>query len=684
MHGADEFLRALAIVLCVAAVTTVVFRKLHQPVVLGYILAGLIIGPHVPIPVVASPDIVHKLSELGVILLMFGLGLDFSLRKLFRAAPTAGLTGILQCSVMVWLGYVTGTLLGWTPLESIFVGAIIAISSTTIIAKAFDEQGIQGPLREFVVAVLIVEDLIAVLLMAVLTGVSTGSGLSAFELARTVGRLVGFLVALVAIGLLVVPRVMRAIVKLDRGETTIVAAIAICFGVSFLAQALGYSVALGAFVAGMLVAESGEAKVIEPLVRPVRDVFGAVFFVSVGMLIDPATMASNWVAILVLTIVVVVGKLVSVALGAFLTGNGTRTSIAAGMSMSQIGEFSFIIAGLGVTLGALGPQIYPVAVAVSAITTLLTPWLIRGSTGFGSLVDAKLPKRMQTFVALYAGWIARLRNPRGESRSHVRRLARTLLLDVVVVAGVVIGVSLSFAWLTDWLETTFGLGHAVARLLVVIAGGAAALPFCLSILWVTRQIAKTLGDVALPRAAEGAVDLGKAPRSVLEVTVQLGGLLIAGLPLVALTQPFLHGYTGAIVLLVALTALGVVFWRTASELHGHVRSVSKVFVRALAAQAASGARGQPAVDKLAEARDLLPGVGEPVRIQIPADARAVGRSLADLELRGTTGATVLAIIRAGEGELPDAHDPLLAGDILAVAGIQDAINAATDLLTARK
>jgi len=368
-HG---FLSALTIVLCVAGVITVVFQRLHQPVVLGYILAGLLIGPHVPVPVVAEPDVVHTLSELGVILLMFGLGLEFNLRKLFRAAPTAGVTALLQCSVMMSLGYALARLFGWTTMESIFAGAFVSISSTTIIAKAFDEEKIGGELRELVVAILIVEDLIAVLLMAILTGASTGSGLSANELAILVVRLAAFLVGLVVIGLLVVPRLMRAVVRLGRPETIVVAAIGICFGAALLAQELGYSVALGAFVAGMLVAESGKVAEIEHLVQPVRDIFAAVFFVAVGMLIDPSQVVAHWPAILAFTVIVVVGKVTSVAFGAFMTGKGITTAVAAGLSLSQIGEFSFIIVGLGLSLGVIGPQEYPVAVAVSAITTRST------------------------------------------------------------------------------------------------------------------------------------------------------------------------------------------------------------------------------------------------------------------------------------------------------------------------
>ncbi len=401
MYGAHDLLTAITIVLCCAAVTTVVFQRLRQPVVLGYLLAGLIVGPHVPIPLIADRAIIQTLSELGVILLMFALGLEFSLRKLVQVGPTAGLTAIIQSSIMVWLGFLVGRGFGWTPRESIFAGAIIAISSTTIIAKAFDEQGVKGKLRELVVGVLIVEDLIGILLMAVLTAVSSGQGVSAGTVARSSAQLVAFLIGLVAAGMLVVPRAIRAINRLNRPETTLVASIGICFAIALLAQAFGYSVALGAFLAGSLVAESGQAKQVEHLILPVRDLFGAIFFVSVGMLIDPAVIAEHWPAVAVFTALVIAGKFVGVSLGAFLTGNGTRTSVEAGMSLAQIGEFSFIIAALGVSLGATRDFLYPIAVAVSAITTLTTPWSIRAAGPVAAFIDRKLPHPLQTFASLY-------------------------------------------------------------------------------------------------------------------------------------------------------------------------------------------------------------------------------------------------------------------------------------------
>jgi CPA2 family monovalent cation:H+ antiporter-2 len=685
MHGAADFLTALTIVLVVAGVTTVLFQRIHQPVVLGYILAGLIIGPHVPIPLVADAEIVLTLSELGVILLMFGLGLEFSVAKLFRAAPTAGVTALIQCSVMIWLGFVAGRLLDWTTLESVFAGAIVAVSSTTIIAKAFDEQGISGRLRELVVAILIVEDLIAVLLMAILTAAASGSGLSAAQLGLTIGRLAAFLIGVVVLGMLVVPRAIRAVVRLGRTETTVVASVGCCFAVSLLALELGYSVALGAFLAGVLVAESGEAHRIAEQVGPVRDVFAAVFFVSVGMIIDPAIVAEQWLAILVFTLVVVAGKIASVALGAFVTGAGTQTAVAAGMSLAQIGEFSFIIAGLGLALGAIREFLYPVAIAVSALTTLLTPWLIRSSGPTASWVDRKLPRPLQTFVTLYESWIERMRAapPSASARPTVRRLARVLLLDVLVVTAIVIAASLSLDGLAGVLVRETGLDATAARGVVIALAAALALPFCIGILRTSRLHAIALAELVVPPRDGGATDVGRASRTVLQAALRFAGVLAAGLPLVALTQPFLPGYVAAIALGLAVAALAVGFWRTAADLQGHVKAAAQVFLEALASQsAASGAsRTAPAPDLFAQARELLPGLGEIVRVEIRADSPAVGRSLADLALRGTTGATVLAITRASGGvAIPDAQEALRAGDVIALTGSQRAVADAVQIL----
>jgi CPA2 family monovalent cation:H+ antiporter-2 len=322
---------------------------------------------------VADRETVEQLAELGVILLMFSLGLEFTFSKLASVGPTAALVAVAQSSFMVWLGYTAGRLFGWTSLESLYAGAIIAISSTTIIVKAFEEQRVTGRLVEIVVGVLLLEDLVAIFLLALLTTVSSGEELTLAEFGWTAARLTAFLAALVSIGMLTVPRLMRAVLRLNRPETTLIAAVGLAFAFALVAIAFDYSVALGAFLAGTLVAESGQPKRIEQLVAPVRDLFAAVFFVAVGMMIDPALIAEHWVAVVVFTVLVIVGKVLGVSTSAFLTGYDPRTAVQAGMSLAQIGEFSFIIAGIGLSTGATRDFLYPVAVAVSAITTLTTP-----------------------------------------------------------------------------------------------------------------------------------------------------------------------------------------------------------------------------------------------------------------------------------------------------------------------
>ncbi len=679
MAGAYEFLQALTIVLGVAAVTTIVFQRLRQPVVLGYLLAGLIIGPYVPFPLVADAGIVHTLSELGVILLMFSLGLEFSLRKLLRVGPAAALTAIIETSVMVWLGSMVARLLGWSSREALFAGAVVAISSTTIIAKAFDERGVRGRLRELVVGILVVEDLIAILLMATLTAISTGAGLSANALVMTVGRLGGFLVGLVAVGLLVVPRLMRAVARLGRAETTLVASIGLCFGVALLAHEFGYSVALGAFLAGSLAAESGEGERIAELVRPVRDMFAAIFFVSVGMAIDPGILAEQWPAVLLLSVVVVAGKIGGVSLGAFLSGSGTRMSVAAGMSLAQIGEFSFIIAGLGAALGATRNFLYPVAVAVSALTTLSTPWLIRASGPVANFVDRKLPRPIQTFASLYGSWLEELKNaPRRQTLgARARRLAGLLFLDTALLAALVIGASVEIDVIAGEIMRRTGLEERFARGLVIGAAAALAVPFCAGVYGLTKRLGALLAEMALPGAANGTADLGRAPRRVLIVTLQLACVLVAALPLSAVTQQFIRGFPVIAVLFPALLALGIAFWRSATDLEGHVRAGAQLIVEALASQST----GHHELDQV---HRLLPGMGEPVSVELDAASAAIGKSLAQLNLRGVTGATVLAITRPGGNvPLPAAGEVLRTGDVLALAGTHEAIDAARQLLATR-
>jgi K+:H+ antiporter len=666
-------------VLGVAGVTTVVFQRLRQPVVLGYLLAGMIVGPHVAVPIVANEGIVRTLSELGVVLLMFALGLEFSLQKLLRVGPTAALTAAIQSGVAALLGYLAARALGWTVLEAMFSGAIVAVSSTTIIAKVFDEERIGGRLRELVVGILLVEDLIAIAFMAALTGVASGAGLSAGALLRTLGALALFLVTLLGVGIVVVPRFIRMVAKLGRPETTLVASVGVCFLISYVAQEAGYSVALGAFLAGSLVAESGHAEKIEHLVVPVRDVFAAIFFVSVGMSFDPAVVAQHAVAIGVLTVIVIAGKFLGVSLGAFFTGSGVRTAVQSGMSLGQIGEFSFIIAVTGLSLGATREFLYPVTVAVSAITTLTTPWMIRSAEPFARYVDHKLPPPLQTFTTLYGAWLERLSRPSAPA-SPWQRFARLLAVDSLALAALIAGVAAGLAPAVALIESRASISPAVARALLVVLACALALPLLIGIGRSARRLAAVLSLSALPREGAGA-DLDAAPRRALELTLRFASALLAGVLVLALTQPFLPAISTPIVLVALSGALAVAVWRGAADLDSHVRAGAQAVLETLATYATPGRPTSAEARPITEIQSLLHGLGEPVAVELDASCPSVGRSLAELDLRGLTGATVLAIAR-GQDSLPTpaATERLQTGDVLALAGTHDAVEAARVIL----
>jgi CPA2 family monovalent cation:H+ antiporter-2 len=683
VQDAHEFLHTLAVVLCAAAVTTVVFQRLKQPVVFGYLLAGMIVSPHVPIPLLADEATVRTLAEMGVILLLFALGLEFSLRKLIRVGPTAGGVAVAQSGIMVLIGYLLGRAFGWTTLESIYAGAVIAISSTTIIAKAFAEQRVTGRFTELVLGVLIIEDLIAIFLLAVLTTVSSGADISVASLAATGLRLAIFLAGLIGVGLLLIPRTVRAVVRMNRSETTLVATMGICFAAALLALTFGYSVALGAFIAGSLVAESGHEKTIEHLVQPVRDVFAAIFFVSVGMLIDPVLVAQHWFPVLVMTAAVIVGKVVAVTVSAFLVGYTPRTAVQAGMSLAQIGEFSFIIASVGLATGATRPFLYPIAVAVSAITTLTTPWLIRSAGPAAAYVDRKLPRPLQTFVALYGSWIERLRAARADKagRPRVRRLVGLVALDAAVIVAIVIGIAIELDHFSRVLGAWFGITVDAARLGVIATAVAVLLPLLIGLVRTARQLGLAVALAALP-APDAGVDLAAAPRRALVVTLQLVIVAIVAVVVTVATQPFVPPLRSALVLGTAfgtvLLVLGIGFWRSATDLHGHARAGAEIIVAALAQQmAADPGRGEASgsAQRIQRVREALPGMGDPVPLRIAAGSPVAGRSLADVNLRSITGATVLAILRdRGEQVLmPSGPQVLREGDLLAVIGSHDAV-----------
>ncbi len=676
-HGID-LVRDLAVVLMAAAVTAVLFQRLRQSIVLGYLLAGVVIGPYFGLRLVVDFDRIHTLAELGVILLMFSLGLKFQLHKLAALAPTAGVITVIEVGITMTLGFLAGQLLGWTTLESVFAGSIVAISSTMIITKLFEERDIRGRLADRVFSILVFEDLIVIFLITVLTAVATGINVSPEMLGLTLAKLVAFLGFFLIVGLLTLPRVLRRVGRQRRSETLLIVSIGLCFGSAFLARAVGFSVALGAFMAGSLIAESGVSHQVDRVIIPVRDMFAAIFFVSTGMLVDPAQVLAAWPAVLLLVIVVIVGKVLGVTVGTFIAGYGVQPAVRTGMSMAQIGEFSYIIAGIGVFYEVVGNQIYPAAVAVSVITASTSPLLLSQRDRVAHWVDHILPQRIKTFATVYASWVESLRKdtpPPGTAGGKIARLTRVMLLESVLLVTFTIGSAVGMAPIRQWVTDTTGLPRIPVALVALSLVAFVIFPIVLSIVGSARQLGSALALAAFP-VGKGGLDYGHEPRRALRLTAEIAIVLLVGTPIVVVTLPFIPAYIGPPALVILVALFGVAFWRSVGSLEGHYLATGGLITEALLRQRTGN---EPSA--IERVRDLMPGIGALTPITLADDSPALGKTLAEIDLRGLTGATIVALCRGEERiQFPSGGQQLHAGDLIALTGSESAIAAATKLL----
>jgi CPA2 family monovalent cation:H+ antiporter-2 len=432
----------LAIILIVAGIMTLIFRAIRQPVVLGYIVAGFLVGPHFKwVPSVVDTESVKVWAEIGVIFLLFALGLEFSFKKLAKVGHSASITAIAEVAGMTAIGYLTGKIFGWNTMDSLFLGGMLAISSTTIIIRAFDELNMKA--RSFVglvFGVLIVEDLVAILLMAGLSTIAVSQTVSGLALGLAGLKLVFFLIIWFLLGIFLIPSFLNRIRPFSNNESLLVVALGLCFLMVVLATKAGFSPALGAFIMGSLLAETVDGGKIEQIIHPVKNLFGAIFFVSVGMLIDPQILIQYWIPILVITLITTCGKFLTTLFGALLSRQSLRHSVQAGMSLAQIGEFSFIIAGLGLSLSVTSDFLYPIAISVSAITTFTTPYLIRSSDTMVHVLETRLPQK----------WLARLTqlqaasttpSPTEEWKTTAKSTGLKVILNAVSTSSIFLTIS---------------------------------------------------------------------------------------------------------------------------------------------------------------------------------------------------------------------------------------------------
>lgn len=643
----------LGLILSVAAVTTLVFKKIRQPLVLGYILAGLLVSPHVKyVPTVMDEASIGTWSEIGVIFLLFGLGLEFSFKKLAQVGGAAAVTAITTVLFMLGAGYATGQLLGWGGMDSMFLGGILSISSTTIIVRAFDELGLKTRgFARLVVGALVIEDLVAILLLVLLSTLAVGRQFEGTALLLEMGKLALFLALWFGGGIFLVPTLFKRTRHLMNDETLLVVALALCLAMAGLAVTAGFSAALGAFIMGSVLAETLLAERIEHLTRPVKDLFGAIFFVSVGMLIDPQVLRTEWAPVLVISAVVMVGQPLSSGVGALLAGQPLKRAVQAGMSLSQIGEFSFIIATLGLSLGVTSPRLYPIAVAVSVLTTFVTPYMIRGSAGMAARIERALPKGWAAALDRYSRQTEQVR-----VRSDWHKLLRAYGLNVGVLS--LLGVSvilLGERQLLPWASGRFGArqGAMVAGLLTLVA--------LLPVVW-------AMAFHRVQRAAYRHLWLNR--RALRGPLVMIEALRI-GAAVVLLTLLVNRFFGAGPGLLAAVLSVGAAVLLFRRGMHAFYHRMEKHFLINYHQR-----------ERRRERPELAPWDLHLAEVVVPATSLAVGRTLQELALREAHGVNI-ALIERGERtiQVPKRDERLLPGDHLVLIGTDEQLAAASTALS---
>jgi CPA2 family monovalent cation:H+ antiporter-2 len=567
MH-AISFIQDLAVIMLVAGVVTILFHRLKQPVVLGYIVAGFIIGPHTPpFGLIHDEDTIKTLAELGVIFLMFCLGLEFSLRKLFKVGATAFIAAFLEIILMIWIGYEIGRWFDWNTMDSLFLGAILAISSTTIIVKALNDLKMKNQrFAQLIFGVLIVEDILGIGIIALLSSIAVSGTVSSGEVFSTVGKLSLFMIVALVIGILLVPRLLAYVAKFESNEKLLITVLGLCFGFCLLVVKLEYSMVLGAFLIGAIMAESRQLIKIERLIEPVRDMFSAIFFVAIGLMIDPQILLQYAWPIAVITVAVVLGKMLSCGLGAFIAGNDGRTSLRVGMGLSQIGEFSFIIAALGMTLQVTSDFLYPVAVAVSAITTLLTPYLIRGADPLSLKIASVMPKRMSRVFGMYGEWLRSIQ-PQGEGAmlaSMIRKIILQVGVNLALVVAIFFAGSFFAARIGGYLE---GWINDPSWQKALIWGGALllSLPFLIAAYRKLKALSMLLAEMSVKPEMAGRHT--QRVRRVIAELIPILSLLVIFLLLAALSASILPTNKLLVLIAVVTAAVAAVLWRWFIRVH---------------------------------------------------------------------------------------------------------------------
>ncbi len=650
-----NLVKDLAVILMAAGIFTIISRALKQPLILGYIIAGFLVGPHLGLVPISSTESVDQWSEIGIIFLLFALGLEFSFKKLLKVGSSALIMAGTICIGMFVVGMATGNALGWSSMESIFLGGMLSMSSTTIIIKAYDDMGLkQKPYAGIIFGSLVVEDLIAILMMVLLSTLAVSNKFSGGEMLFGLAKLLFFLILWFIVGIYAIPSLLKWAHRYLNDEILLIISIGLCFLMVTLASAAGFSSALGAFVMGSILAETVEGERIEKSIVRIKDLFGAIFFVSVGMMVDPAVIARYWPVILIITLVVVSGILIFSTLGAIFAGQGLDNSVHAGFTMAQLGEFAFIIAGVGCSLGVLRDFIYPVIITVSVITAFTTPFMIKASDPVAAWLGRVLPKKLllmtvrqensseQTTVAEHSAW-----------KSLLTSYFLRIVLYSVILAAILLGSKLYLdgaisRWFPDWSPLLHNLVITAGTVIIM-------LPFLYGL---------TANSRSVKEPAQKLIRKKESNKWPVTFLVVIRSFIAVGFVLSVIFAHF-DNLSYRVILLIALAAL--IFLRMARRSMHRFSHLEERFLANLNQKEAAEMARRPVTGAVMQKLS-----GEDIHLEpvtVSSDSQYAGRKLSDIPFRSDFGINIVKITRGKQTILiPGGDDYVYPGDELLAVG----------------
>lgn len=637
-HHLYPLISDLGLILMTAAVALLLFKKIRQPLVLGYLIAGFLAGPHFTLfPSVKDVHNVEVWAEIGVIILLFSLGLEFSFKKLMKVGGTSSVTALVQIASMVFLGFWVGQWMGWSSMDSIFLGVILSISSTTIILRAFDELGVKGQkFAGIVFGALIVEDIVAILMMVLLSTIAVSQQFSGMELFYSVLKLLFFLILWFVGGIFFIPTLLKKAKNLLSDETLLIVSLALCLMMVILATMAGFSPALGAFIMGSIIAETTKAERIEHLVKPVKDLFGAVFFVSVGMLINPNTLVEYAWPVIIITLLTVFGKTISSTIGTLISGQPLKQSVQTGMSLAQIGEFSFIIATLGMTLGVTSNFLYPIVVAVSAISTFTTPFMIKMSIPVYNKLEKILPQKFIKAIETYSSSSQTIK-----ATSNWVLFLRASIIQIIIHSVLIIAIIL----LSSRVLLPMVNGSNWANVAIATATLICIAPFLYAL---------SLRKVAIKASEElKAENKFRGPIRIVNFVRILFAILYIGL--------LLNSFFSNVIAFAALILIVVAYVLFPKKLQNFYDKIENRFLQNL--------NDRENAEATNSKRELSPWDAHMTTFTIDAESNVIGKPLHLLELREKVGINIAAIKRGNFTiNVPNRNEQIYPNDVLYIIG----------------